>query len=156
MDGAPGCDPREKGSNPTCTPSAPATEQESVTVPHIDAEPVDLPAVPEPRLPVRAYVSCDTHTDVQFRVGGFCEKCYAEDSQDRLHRLDAKLDALVLQDVETLLSRIVDEKTPIEVVERFFARVMSRFSRPQKTEISGQVKALHLHAPVDFAKRSAT
>lgn len=158
--------------------SAPAKVRESVTspatetvispdktpdtklpIPHLNAELVTVPAIPDPGHITgqsRVYVTCPHHASVQFRHGGFCEKCYEEDSQERMQKLDVALDEVVLSEIENIMRRIVKEDTPIEVVERFLGRIFTRFSRPQKHEVGGVVKALHLHAPVDFAQRRQT
>lgn len=96
--------------------------------------------------------TCPSHATVTFRHGGFCEKCYSDDTAQRMMALDQKIDDLVLAQMDQIVGRILEKTTDIAVVERFLGRVMSRFSRASETKVTGTMKALHLVAPVDFGK----
>lgn len=109
-----------------------------------------VPAIPEPKS-VTTYMMCEAHVDTQFRVGGFCEKCYGEETKDRIMQLDVKLDELVLARLDTLVNLIVTSDD-VNMIERFLGRIMKRFSRPDTKRVEARLQAVHLHGPVDFGR----
>ncbi|MFQ5752423.1 MAG: hypothetical protein ACE5HI_10535 [bacterium] len=124
------------------------------------SKPVEVEILPEdgttvPAIPTQTamtvYQPCSIHPDITFRVGGFCEKCYGEETKDRIMRLDAKLDEKVLSQLEVMLERILASDDDA-VIERFMNRIMKRFSRPETKRIEARMQAVHLHGPVDFGK----
>ena len=111
------------------------------------------PAKLESQRPGRqTMMTCEYHPDIEFRTGGFCEKCYADKSMERMAKLDEALDTQVLDQIDILLKRVLDSKDD-SLIERFLGRILNRFQRPTEHRISGQLKALHLVAGVDFGKR---
>jgi len=119
----------------------------------IEALPADgttVPAVPAPA-GMQVYRSCLVHTETTYRVGGFCEKCYGEETKDRIMRLDAKLDEAVLTKLDDLIERVI-ESDDLNLIERFIGRMLKRFSRPETKRIEAKMQAVHLHGPVDFGR----
>ena len=119
----------------------------------LDALPADgttVPAVPTPA-GIQVYIPCEHHPSTTYRVGGFCEKCYGEETKDRIMQLDAKLDEAVLTQLDDLIDRIV-KSDDLVMVERFLGRIMKRFSRPDTKRIEAKLQAVHLHGPVDFGR----
>ncbi|MCB7130223.1 MAG: hypothetical protein J3T61_11870 [Candidatus Brocadiales bacterium] len=97
-------------------------------------------------------VNCEIHPDVEFRPGSFCEKCYSDKTLQRMMKLDEALDNKVLDQIDVLVQKILDADDKV-LLERFLGRIMARFSRPSEHHVSGQLKALHLVAGVDFGKK---
>jgi len=116
----------------------------------LPADGTTVPAVPAPA-GAQVYRACSVHVDTTFRVGGFCEKCYGEETKNRIMKLDAKLDDLVISQLDTMIERILDSDDNV-LIERFLSRIMKRFSRPETKHIKAQMQAVHLHGPVDFGR----
>jgi len=116
----------------------------------LPADGTTVPAVPAPK-GVQVYRACEVHVDTTYRVGGFCEKCYGEETKNRIMKLDAKLDDLVISQLDTMIERILDSEDNV-LIERFLSRIMKRFSRPETKHIKAQMQAVHLHGPVDFGR----
>lgn len=112
-----------------------------------------LPAVPEPGV-VEVFQTCPIHTSVTFRHGGFCEKCYADTSMERVKVIDDALADTVVSKFSDLVQQVLDSKEP-ELIERFLGRVMARFDKPKQSQVSATIRAVHLHAPVDFGRKNA-
>lgn len=109
-----------------------------------------LPAVREPT-GTQVYRMCEHHVEIKYRVGGFCEKCYGDETKDRIMALDATLDEKVLTQLDVLIDKIL-LSDDLAMVERFIGRIMKRFSRPETKHIEARLQAVHLHGPVDFGK----
>ncbi len=109
-----------------------------------------VPAVPAPA-GMQVYRTCPNHVETTYRVGGFCEKCYGEETKDRIMQLDATLDDAVLSKLDALIEQLLLSDDPV-LIERFLGRIMKRFSRPETKHIKAQMQAVHLHGPVDFGK----
>lgn len=107
-----------------------------------------VPIAPEP---VLVFQVCSEHPEVSFRAGGFCEKCYGEQTVARTKQLDDALHEEVITQVQTIIQRVLASED-MSVVERFLGRVLARFDRPKEAYVHGTLKAVHLHAPVDFGK----
>lgn len=133
----------------------PAAEQPAKRSSKLHPEPVSLvpaiPEKPESALPV-VFQTCAEHPDISYRIGGFCERCYAEQTTARVKALDDAIDEQVVSQVGNLITRII-ASDDVAVVERFLGRVMARFERPKQMEVHGTLRAVHLHAPVDFGKK---
>jgi hypothetical protein len=112
-----------------------------------------LPAVPEPGTPVEVMQTCPIHASVTFRHGGFCEKCYADTSMERVKTIDDALADTVVAKFSTLVQQVLNSDN-VELIERFLGRVMARFDKPKQSQVSATLKAVHLHAPVDFGRRN--
>jgi len=114
-----------------------------------------LPAVPEPTSVSFnsntgvVYQRCDAHPNVTYRMGGFCEQCYSEDSLQRVKSVDDALAEKVIAQMDTIIQQVLDSDDDA-VIERFLGRILKRFDRPQKSEVHATLQAVHLHAPVDF------
>lgn len=110
-----------------------------------------LPAVVEPTV-VTIMQTCPVHPSVTFRHGGFCEKCYADTAMDRVKKLDDTLAETVVEKFAGLVQQVLASEN-IDVIERFLGRVMARFDKPKQSQVSATLKAVHLHAPVDFGRK---
>lgn len=109
-----------------------------------------VPAVPAPA-GMQVYRACETHVDTTYRIGGFCEKCYGEETKNRIMRLDATLDEAVLSKLDDLIEKVI-QSDDLNLIERFIGRMLKRFSRPETKHIKAQMQAVLLHGPVDFGK----
>ncbi len=119
----------------------------------LDALPADgttVPAVPAPA-GMQVYTPCEYHVGTTYRIGGFCDKCYAEETKDRIMKLDAKLDEAVLSKLDDLIEKVI-QSDDLNLIERFIGRMLKRFSRPETKRIEAKMQAVHLHGPVDFGK----
>ena len=99
------------------------------------------------------YMACPVHPTYSFRHGGFCEKCYGDESSQRLMALDKTLDGKILTQMDAILDRVLAADTPVEVIERFLGRILARFARPTESRVTGTVRGLFLTAPVDFGRQ---
>ena len=112
-----------------------------------------LPAIPEPTA-TEVFQKCPIHASVTYRVGGFCEKCYADASMGRVKAVDDALAETVVAKFSDLVEQVLNSNEP-ELIERFLGRVMARFDKPKQSQVSATLKAVHLHAPVDFGRPNA-
>ena len=126
------------------------TKVQSVEVEVLPADGTTVPAVPAPA-GTQVYRPCEIHTDITFRVGGFCEKCYGEETKNRIMKLDATLDEKVISQLDTMIERILNSDDDA-LIERFLSRILKRFDRPETKHIKAQLQAVHLHGPVDFGR----
>lgn len=140
--------------------TAPPESPSDNTLYVIPAPKEQLPAVVEPlegeivapetdRTTPAVFQKCGAHPTVSYRIGGFCEKCYSEDSMMRMKQIDDALAEEVISKMQTHVQQLL-ESNDDAVIERFIGRVMKRFERPARSEVAHTLKAVHLHAPVDF------
>lgn len=104
-----------------------------------------------PKAPPVVFQICPEHPDISYRHGGFCERCFNEQSVVRVKQLDDAINEKVITQVGDIIEKILGAED-IAVVERFLGRVLSRFERPKESHIHGTLRAVHLHAPMDFGK----
>lgn len=124
-------------------------------------EPEVLPPVPAPESGhPTSYVACSLHPEVVYRRGGFCERCYAEDTLARVRAIDesfadvAPAAALRLKEV---LDLAVDSRDPemLRVILRPILSavdmVQGRFRRPQEIEVRSRTQQVVVTgSPIDF------
>lgn len=99
----------------------------------------------------KMFVACPTHREVTYRRGGFCEKCYSEGTLQAVKNVDDTLVAEVINKLDVLIRQILDTDDDA-VLERFLGRILSRFDKPKTSHHTMDVRAVHLHGPVDFGK----
>lgn len=118
-------------------------EPDAVILPAIRRNPSELPLVMQ---------TCDVHPTVTYRIGGFCERCYGDQTMVAAKKIDDMLIEKVVNDLATQVDKVLDTGD-MAVLERFLGRIMARFSRPQEHVVGGIVKHVHFSGPIDFGAR---
>lgn len=110
------------------------------------------PAIRDPSQLPLTMLTCEVHPTVTYRIGGFCERCYGDQTMFAAKKIDDMLIEQVVDDMEKHVIRLLKTQDSA-VLERFLGRVMARFSRPQEHVVGGTVKHVHFAGPVDFGAR---